>query len=273
MKKILSAVLAIAVLLSLCACGGKDSGKAVSFLAKVTAVSDNTLTVTPDITSKEHRSSDSIVVSTPEGTAYTDASGAAIERAQLTVGSEIFISYDGVITETYPAGLTAAGIELDGSASAQTTELIPAGDTVTFVTEGVSQAAKANKLGLRGCHILVPAQDWNVQGAQGTKIGPVVISPKDSADVSLTLSIMENTAVTAAEKTLESRYGFTASEPVAGDDAQNWQGTSVIKNATRQFWLRQNGADTVALAAVYPSSAAEGYGAKLAAIAQTLTID
>ena len=101
----------------------------------------------------------------------------------------------------------------------------------------------------------------------------MVISPKDSADVSLTFSIMENTAVTAAEKTLESRYGFTASEPVAGDDAQNWQGTSVIKNATRQFWLRQNGADTVALVAVYPSSAAECYGAKLAAIAQTLTID
>ena len=73
---------------------------------------DHGLLITPDQDSAEAKSSDKISVAIAETTVINDMEGNEISQEQLKVGDRIKITYNGTIAESYPAQITAFGIEL-----------------------------------------------------------------------------------------------------------------------------------------------------------------
>lgn len=134
MKKLIFMLLAIALLLSLCACDiGKNAPiEAVSFPATITNIAESRITVTPALDSIEAKSADVIEVTTDGGVTYTDADGNAIYRSDLTIGQVVSITYDGKIQETSPASIAASDI----SVISEPVDTTPAGNTITFDLRG-----------------------------------------------------------------------------------------------------------------------------------------
>lgn len=82
-----------------------------SFSGKVTAVHENSITITPNANTDEIKSSDSIVVSVTEYTCIrNNKTDENLNTTHIPVGSEVEITYDGNIQESYPAGIPGATI-------------------------------------------------------------------------------------------------------------------------------------------------------------------
>ncbi|MDD3571057.1 MAG: hypothetical protein PHY44_08155 [Lachnospiraceae bacterium] len=80
-----------------------------SFSGEVTAVHDNSITITPAADSNEIKSADSIVVSVTEYTkVFDDKTLEDISTKNISVGNTVDITYDGTIQESYPAGIPGA---------------------------------------------------------------------------------------------------------------------------------------------------------------------
>ncbi|MGE4214594.1 MAG: hypothetical protein AB7E42_07465 [Anaerotignaceae bacterium] len=80
-----------------------------SFLGEVTAVHENSITITPAADTDEIKSSDSIVVSVTEYTSvFGDKTLEEMATSTISIGSTVEITYDGNVQESYPAGIPGA---------------------------------------------------------------------------------------------------------------------------------------------------------------------
>lgn len=80
-----------------------------SFSGEVTAVHENSITITPAADTNEIKSADSIVVSVTEYTkVFDNKTLEAITTKAIPVGTTIEITYDGNLQESYPAGIPGA---------------------------------------------------------------------------------------------------------------------------------------------------------------------
>ena len=80
-----------------------------SFSGEVTAVHENSITISPANNSNEIKSSDSIVVSVTEYTkVFDNKTLEEMTTKDITVGTTVEITYDGNIEESYPAGIPGA---------------------------------------------------------------------------------------------------------------------------------------------------------------------
>ncbi len=82
-----------------------------TFEATVIGTSQGLL-ITPDKDSNEAKSSDKIMVTMAESAVIKGMDGKEINEEQLKVGDKIKITYGGEIAESYPAQITANGIEV-----------------------------------------------------------------------------------------------------------------------------------------------------------------
>jgi|GEM_PF-4150797 hypothetical protein len=82
-----------------------------SFRGKVTAVHEDSITITPNDDTSEIKTSDSIVVSITEYTKLINGETLdALTTRDIPVDSTVEITYDGNIEESYPAGIPGATI-------------------------------------------------------------------------------------------------------------------------------------------------------------------
>lgn len=80
-----------------------------SFSGEVTAVHENSITITPSADTNEFKSADSIVVSVTEYTkVFDNKTLEPITTKDVPVGATVEITYDGNIQESYPAGIPGA---------------------------------------------------------------------------------------------------------------------------------------------------------------------
>ena len=89
-----------------------DALEEMIFKAEVIKEGD-TLLVTPDMDSNEYKSSDKISVSLL-AVKILNENDEEIDKADLTAGDIINITYNGVIAESYPAQISASGIQVIG---------------------------------------------------------------------------------------------------------------------------------------------------------------
>lgn len=81
------------------------------FSGTVTAVHENSVTITPQEDTKEAKTADSIVISITDYTHIQDSeTNADLGVKDILVGSKVEITYDGIIQESYPAGIPGATI-------------------------------------------------------------------------------------------------------------------------------------------------------------------
>ena len=177
MKKLLSVILAAVLILGLCACstGSNLPISTVSFSATVTAVTENSITVTPDADSNEYKSADTFVVSTRDGVIYSNDKGGEMNRTDLTVGQTVRIVYNGTIQESYPAGITASEICL----VSQPEDRKPAGSSINFELRGYP------------CKVTLP-ENWSgacrcVQYRSGSGVDFVSVKNLDSGGVAFAI--------------------------------------------------------------------------------------
>lgn len=271
MKRTAALLLAFAILLTMCACGAGNDGN--TFLARITRTDGTTLTVTPELMSREHKTSDSFEVIIT-GANITDADGNAVGANMLSIGQEAFITYDGHITEGTPPSITASVVKLSGTVLENPTATDTDTKTITFTVNGEPEVVQADRVSLEGFSILVPSQGWMAQAAEDTRTGPVQIGPKDVPDVTMTFQVLTMTDSAAARDTLSKRYpglvwGSWEDAPQADASAE---GTSQTDSACTAVFVVTSGENTAAIACSYPAKAAESYGVRLAQIAATLKI-
>ena len=89
-----------------------DTLDEMTFKAEVIEAGD-TLLVTPDMESNEYKSSDKISVSLLD-VKILNENDEVIDKADLKAGDIINITYNGVIAESYPAQISASGIQVIG---------------------------------------------------------------------------------------------------------------------------------------------------------------
>lgn len=112
MKRAVSILLIMMLVSSLCACAKTNESRNKTFAARILLAGTNSLTVTPDVTTHEYKTSDTIVASLTSDTVLTDTDGNAIDLSIFTTGTEVEITYDGTIGESYPARITAKVVRL-----------------------------------------------------------------------------------------------------------------------------------------------------------------
>lgn len=271
MKKTTAILLAAAMLLSLCACGSGGSGG--QFAAKINYTYSGGITVTPDVLSSEYRKADTFAVTIGDGTKILDSSGTAIDQRFLTADEEVIITYDGNIEDTYPAHITALSVKLRNGVVSSAPSAQP-GDTVTFASSGGTDTEEADRVALKGCYILVPSSGWVSKSAEGTEVGPLIISPRDVSGTALTFRVHvgENTAdVQALLSKQHPDFEWTAWEEIKGA-SDTAQASCVADGEYFAAYTAQTGADTVSILCRCRADVRNDWGAKLAAIAATLTV-
>jgi hypothetical protein len=204
MKKLTAIILAFAMLLSLCACG-VGGGSSNQFVARINYTENSGITVTPDVLSSEYKTSDTFAVTIDADTKILDSDGNAIDQSFLTAGLEVVISFDGIIDSADPPRITAEKIELrngvvSGTPAPQTE------DTVTFTEDGEAESVKADRVGLKGCYILVPQEDWLSKSAQDTQVGPLIIYPTASENSTLTFRVYVNESASSVRELLTKQH-------------------------------------------------------------------
>jgi hypothetical protein len=267
MKKTAAFLATISILLALCACGGTSGS---TFLGRITAADGETLTVMPEIMSREHKTADTFSVSIT-GAKITDADGNAVDRSMLSAGQEAFITYDGNIRESYPAQITASAVKLSG-AVLENPAAASKDKTITFNIEGEAETVAADKVALGDFALLVPSQGWTAQSAENTAVGPVVINPKDHSDISLNFRVYPKTDAAGAEKQLEAQYAglvWSTWQQAAGAKAA-YQASLDTNSESLAAFIAEYSGNTAVIVCSYPTDSAEGFGARLTQIAATL---
>lgn len=273
MKKLTAIILAFAMLLSLCACG-VGGGSSNQFVARINYTENSGITVTPDVLSSEYKTSDTFAVTIDADTKILDSDGNAIDQSFLTAGLEVVISFDGIIDSADPPRITAEKIELrngvvSGTPAPQTE------DTVTFTEDGEAESVKADRVGLKGCYILVPQEDWLSKSAQDTQVGPLIIYPTASENSTLTFRVYVNESASSVRELLTKQHkDFSwktwtiSAENIS--DAQ--QAAGVYNGEYFAAFTAQIGSDAVSLLCRCPADQQSNWGAKLAQIASTLAV-
>ena len=273
MKKTAAVMLTLALLLSLCACTKPGDDNSRQFAARIGAAKENSLTVTPDVTSREYKIADTIVVAVTENTALEDSSGTRIDMSFFTAGTEVMIGYDGTVEESYPAKLTAKYVRLRNGVVSGTASPVK-GDTITFTVEGQSETVDADKVALKNCHILVPSEGWVSRSADDTQVGPILITVKDNSGVALTFRIHVNESAEGVKAMLAKQHpGFSWQGWSTNDKSAGFSAAVTADGVHTAAFVEQMGADTVSILCRCPQEMEEGYGARLAQIAATLTAD
>ena len=148
--------------------------------------------------------------------------------------------------------------------------------SLTFMVEGQSEKVPATTHSLDNCSIRVPSEGWVVYDDENTDgSGPMVFTPIDNNEVSLSLSILRQTGLDSAK----SQYQESGAP---ADGWENWKAvpgggescrcsyTSGDRGLT--CYLVECGQDTVCLFSQCPIEALEGFGARMNTIANTLKL-
>lgn len=273
MKKAASIFLALMLIFPLCACEKTGESRDKTFAARINLTDANSLTVTPDVTTREYKTSDTIIAGLTGDTKLTDSDGNVIALSFLTKDTEVEITYDGTIEESCPARITAKAVRLrngvvGGTAAGEK------GPTITFIIEGGRETVAADKVSLGNFSILVPSDGWKSSSAENTEVGPLIINPESSKDVSLTFRVHRNTGIDDVKALfLRQDPGFSWDiwDKAAGASAA-FAAAETSSGVYSAAFAAQFGTDTVSILCRCPEDMQEGYGARLAQIAATLTV-
>ena len=273
MKKAVLLFLALALSLSLCACGRSDGGNK-TFAARIDTAGESSLTVTPDVTSSEAKAADLFAVALTENTMLADADGNAVDRSFFTAGTQVEITYDGVIRESDPAQITALTMRLRNGVVSATPAPTEQQTSITFTVDGQTETVAADKVALDGASILVPADGWTSRSAEDTQVGPLVLSLEENSAVALTFRVHKDTAPDAVKALLAKQYPgieWTLWDAPAGADSA-CSAAVISGGVSVQLFVAERGGDTVSILCRCPEITQGGWGAKLARIAATLTL-
>jgi hypothetical protein len=270
MKKTESILLAAVLLLSLCGCGF-SGGSDNEFRARINVVGSGVITVTPDELSSQYRISDTFIVTVGGDTSIKDTDGNAIGADFLTAGLEVTIKYDGAVTGTDPARITAEAITLTNGVVSNSNEG-SGEETITFSVDGETETVKADRVALKACCILVPSEGWKSKSAQDTQVGPVVINPDDNTEAALTFRVHADTDIKDVRELLEKQYSglvWAAWDNDAADGGA-YRAQRTADGLFIAVYTAKIGNDTVSILCRCPESAAGSWGVRLCAIAETL---
>jgi uncharacterized lipoprotein YehR (DUF1307 family) len=173
-ERFLSGTIAVALIISISACGTKHTQEGTVFLGRIETIEENILSVAPEIMTKEYKKSKVITIDITEA-GISDSEGKEVSATSLSQGMEIYITYNENDSRTTDTMIYATHIQMKDIAINTSPPVESPKDVLKYSLNGETKAINAKRIALNDCYIKVPSENWEESILDDAGCGPIEV--------------------------------------------------------------------------------------------------